>query len=347
MSTTEADATNPPAGSLAAFLAQAGWADASRTPIAGDASGRRYERLAGPKGSRILMVSPPGSGSVGSFAAIAGLLRTMGLSAPEIFSADAERGLALIEDFGDSSFAGLLDRGADPEPLLCLAVDALAALHRRFDARDAGRLALPRYDEDRLVDQVMLFADVWLPLAFGRPAYPHERSGLEAAWRAVVRDAADLPWSFLHRDYFAGNLMLLQGRDGIAACGLLDFQDAGFGPVCYDLVSLLEDARRDFPAPLADRMVGRYLAAFPGLDPSAFRRGMAVLGAVRHTRIAAIFARLSIRDGRNGYLVHLPRVWRQLEEKLAQPSMTPVRTWFDAHLPPHLRAAPLAPKPIR
>ena len=338
MSATVADGT---------FLIEAGWGNAVRTPVAGDASGRRYERLTGPKGSRILMLSPPGAGDVRSFAAIASLLRTMGLSAPVIDSMDAGQGLALIEDFGDATFAGLLDRGADPESLFSLAVDTLAALHARFDAQDADRLALPRYDEDRFVEQVMLFADIWLPLAFGRPASGHERSGLEAAWRAVVRDAMDLPRSFLHRDYFAGNLMMLHGRDGIAACGLLDFQDAGFGPVCYDLVSLLEDARRDVPALLADRMVRRYLAAFPDLDPSAFRRAMAVLGAVRHARIAAIFARLSLRDGRQGYLVHLPRVWRLLEEKLAQPSMAPVRIWFDAHLPPHLRAALLAPKPIR
>ncbi|HSK41504.1 MAG TPA: phosphotransferase, partial [Arenibaculum sp.] len=111
MSATVADGT---------FLIEAGWGNAVRTPVAGDASGRRYERLTGPKGSRILMLSPPGAGDVRSFAAIASLLRTMGLSAPVIDSMDAGQGLALIEDFGDVTFAGLLDRGADPESLFSL-----------------------------------------------------------------------------------------------------------------------------------------------------------------------------------------------------------------------------------
>jgi aminoglycoside/choline kinase family phosphotransferase len=328
------------------FLAEAGWARAERTLLAGDASGRRYLRLAGRPGgapaTAVLMDSAPPAADVPPFLRIAGLLRDAGLSAPHILAADPAAGLVLMEDFGDDLFAALLDRGAEPEPLFALAVDTLAALHRRFDPARAAA-GLPAYDRAGLLRQVALFAEVWLPAALGDDAAARERPGLERAWREALADLPPLPASLLHRDFFACNLMLLADRPGVAACGLLDFQDAGIGPVCYDLVSLLEDARRDVPPELAEAMTGRYLRAFPDLDPRAFRRGMAMVGAVRHTRIAAVFVRLS-RAGRPGYLDHLPRVWRQIEASLAHTALAPVRTWFDRHLPPGLRAPLFAPR---
>ncbi|WP_051512305.1 aminoglycoside phosphotransferase family protein [Skermanella stibiiresistens] len=320
------------------FLTSAGWADARREPLAGDASVRRYVRLHRADTRVLLMDSPNPAEDVIPFVTIADLLRDLGLSAPEIIAERAEDGLLLIEDFGDGTFTRLMDQGADPAELYRLAVDALIALRRGFRPEHAAALDLPCYDAALFIDQVMLLADVYVPAALGRPATAEEREALERAWESVVPDAVDLATSLMHRDYHVDNLMRLEGRVGAAACGLLDFQNAGLGPISYDLVSLLEDARRDVPTDLAAAMLDHYLAAFPDLDRAAFHRSYAVLGAVRHTRIVAVFARLFLRDGRPEYLRHLPRVWRLLEAKLSHPALAPVRAWFDDTLPASARA---------
>jgi aminoglycoside/choline kinase family phosphotransferase len=333
------------ARTIAAFLASAGWDHAERRPLAGDASARRYERLIRPDGAHaILMDSPTPKDDVIPFVAVDVLLRELNLSAPEIFADRADEGLLLLEDFGDGTFTRLLDGGADPHSLYRLAVDALIALHRHFNTSHPATLALPRFDADQFIDQVMLFADIWMPTALGLPAgYPLDpaaRTELRDSWRAVIPDAVSaVPASLLLRDYHVDNLIRLPDRADAAACGLLDFQNAGIGPVSYDLVSLLEDARRDVPADLAATLLDHYLAAFPDLDPAAFRRSYAVLGAVRHTRITAVFARLWLRDRRPDYLHFLPRVWRLLEGQLGQPPLAPVRAWFDRHLPADARAS--------
>ncbi|WP_246148981.1 aminoglycoside phosphotransferase family protein [Skermanella pratensis] len=323
---------------IAGFLADHGWGDAGRTPLAGDASARRYVRLHRGTESILLMDSPNPAEDVIPFVAIARLLRGLGLSAPGIVAERPGAGLLLIEDFGDSTFTRLMDRGADPADLYRLAVDALIALHRRFDPARALSPALPRYDAALFIEQVMLLADVYVPAALGRDATAEERADLERAWWSVVPEAVGLGTSLMHRDYHVDNLMRLDGRPGASACGLLDFQNAGLGPIGYDLVSLLEDARRDVPADLAAAMLDHYLDAFPDLDRAAFRRSCAVLGAVRHTRIVAVFARLHLRDGRPEYLRHLPRVWRLLEAKLQHPALAHVRDWFDRTLPDRARA---------
>jgi aminoglycoside/choline kinase family phosphotransferase len=139
--------------------------------------------------------------------------------------------------------------------------------------------------------------------------------------------------------------MGLPGRDGIAACGLLDFQDAVAGPAAYDMVSLLEDARRDLAPGLPEAMMERYLAAFPALDRQAFAASAAILSAQRNAKIIGIFTRLSRRDGKHHYLQHIPRVWRLLEQDLRHPALAEVRAWFDRALPADLRKAPPVPEP--
>ena len=135
------------------------------------------------------------------------------------------------------------------------------------------------------------------------------------------------------RDYHVDNLMLLPDRSWVQGCGLLDFQDAVCGPQSYDLVSLLEDARRDVPADLRRQMTERYLAAFPALDQAAFLRSAAILAAQRNCKILGIFTRLWKRDGKPRYLVHLPRIWRLLEQEVAHPALDPIARWLDRHLP--------------
>lgn len=326
---------------IAAFLARHGLAAAQRRPLAGDASARRYERLHAPDGrTLILSETPAPQDDLIPFIAIGGALARLGFSVPTVLAADTEAGLSILDDFGNQTFTRRLDAGAAAEPLYALATDVLIALHRRF--RPDG-LALPVYDAALFTWQVMLFADVYVPLATGRPLAAADRAALEDAWAGVIADACAGPASLLLRDYHVDNLMLLD-RPGVAAAGLLDFQNAGIGPVAYDLVSLLEDARRDVAPELAARMVERYVSAVPDLDGAAFRRSFAVLGAVRHARIVAVFTRLALREGKRAYLAHLPRVWRLLDGQLAHPDLAPVAAWFDRHLPPDLRADFIIPE---
>jgi aminoglycoside/choline kinase family phosphotransferase len=326
------------AATISSFLTDNGWGAAASTPLAGDASARRYLRLARGDERAILMDSPNPAEDVVPFIAIADILRGLGLSAPQVKAAKPNDGLLLLEDFGDGTFTRLIAQGTDVTQLYQLAVDALAVIHRNFRPEQAASIDLPHYDADLFIDQVMLLADVWVPAALGRNLTAPERAELEQAWRSVVLDAVEVGTSLMHRDYHVDNLMRLPNRAGPAACGLLDFQNAGLGPISYDLVSLLEDARRDVPTSLASAMIDHYLSRFPNLDRDTFLSSYAVLGAVRHTRIVAIFARLHLRDGKPEYLQHLPRVWRLLEAKLAEPVLTPVRDWFDRILPPKARA---------
>jgi aminoglycoside/choline kinase family phosphotransferase len=330
---------NPRDAAIARFLAEAGWGDAERKPLAGDASFRRYDRVKLNGRSAVLMDAPPPLNDVRPFLAIDRLLGAHGLSAPEILAEDVEAGLVLLEDLGDDTYGRVLAQGADEAALYRLAVDALIHLHRRFRANGA---AAPPFDEARALREVELLLDWLWPAMMGAPAAESVREDYRAAWRAVLplRDA--VPSSLALFDFHIDNLMWLRGRPGIAACGLLDFQDAVLAPVSFDLVSLLEDARRDVPADLSEGLIRHYLAAFPEIRESEFRTSYCVIGAQRSTRILGTFARLKLRDSKPGYLVHVPRVWRWLGQDLSHPALAPARAWFDRHVPADMRAVPEA-----
>jgi N-acetylmuramate 1-kinase len=322
-----------------AFLIGAGWEAARREKLPGDASFRRYVRLHLPEGSAMLMDAPPAHEDVRPFARIARHLASMGYSAPRLLAEDVDGGFLLLEDLGDATYTRELARGADERALYAMAVDLLIDLHRRADAVAHD---IPPYDDARLLTEAALLIDWYMPAVTGAPVTEDARESYRAAWHAVLPRARRVPDTLVLRDYHVDNLMVVAGRGGLAACGLLDFQDAVIGPVSYDLVSLLEDARRDLAPGLADAMLARYLAAFPKLDPDAFRASYAILGAQRNAKIIGIFTRLCRRDGKPRYLAHIPRVWRLLEGDLAHPALAPVRTWFDRHLPPERRVVPVA-----
>jgi hypothetical protein len=316
---------------MAAFLDGCGWGGAKPAPLAGDASFRRYYRL-GSNGRRaVLMDAPPSQEDVVPYIAVAQLLRRLGFSAPEVFAEDRAAGFLLIEDFGDDTYARLLDRGADERALYTLAVDTLVELQRAVDAY--GSPDLPAYDAERLLAEAALLVDWYAPAALGQPLCDARRNEYLDRWRMLLPQAALPSETLVLRDYHVDNLMLLPDRAGVQGCGLLDFQDAVCGPPSYDLVSLLDDARRDVPADLRRRMTERYLAAFPALDRAAFVRSAAILAAQRNCKILGIFARLWRRDGKPRYLVHLPRIWRLLEQELAHPALEPIARWLDRHLP--------------
>jgi N-acetylmuramate 1-kinase len=320
---------------MAAFLDASGWGGRPAVPLAGDASFRRYYRIGGIGRSTVLMDAPPPQEDVGPYVAVAALLRELRLSAPEVLAEDREQGFLLLEDFGDDTYTRLLARGADEPRLYALAVDALVAMQRAAAAR--GTAGMPSYDTERLLAEAALLVDWCMPV---EAELRDEYLGL---WRAVLPLAMVSPPTLVLRDYHVDNLMLLLGRPGVRGCGLLDFQDAVSGAPSYDLVSLLEDARRDVAAPLRRAMTERYLAAFPALDRSAFLRSAAILSAQRNCKILGIFTRLSKRDGKPQYLAHIPRVRRMLEEDLRHPVLAPIARWLDRRLPPATRCRPERP----
>ena len=320
---------------IAAFLARSGWEGVRPVPLAGDASFRRYYRLGRDGRRAVLMDAPPPQEDVVPYIAVSQILRRLGFSAPEVIADDRTRGFLLIEDFGDDTYTRLLDRGADEPALYALAVDTLIELQRAVEAR--GRPDLPPYDAERLLAEAALLVDWYAPAALGEPLSDAGRDEYRDLWRALLPLAALPDDTLVLRDYHVDNLMLLPDRSGVRGCGLLDFQDAVCGPPSYDLVSLLEDARRDVPAELRRQMTERYLAAFPAVDRAAFLRSAAILAAQRNCKILGIFTRLWRRDGKPRYLVHLPRIWRLLQQELAHPALDPMARWLDRHLPPPAR----------
>ncbi len=324
---------------ITAFLDSAGWAGAAREMLAADASFRSYDRIRLGTRRAVLMNAPPEHEDITRFIDLARHLRGLGYSAPEPIEADIEAGLLLLEDLGDDTYTRLLAGGADERSLYFLATDLLIDLHRKPQEQSLFDSLAP-YSDRMFLDEAALLVDWYIPAAHGESLAADARASYGAAWRAVLPRARAVPDTLVLRDYHVDNLMRIAGRDGIAACGLLDFQDAAVGPVSYDFVSLVEDARRDVPQALVGELRRRYLDALPHIDGDAFDRSCAVLGAQRHCKVIGIFTRLCVRDGKPDYLDHIPRVWRLLEAALAHPALADVAAWLDTHVPPGRRIVP-------
>ena len=320
---------NPPAAAPE-FLAAAGWGDAEILPLAGDASFRRYFRIVAPGRNAVLMDAPPPHEDPRPFIAVAEWLTGRGFFAPEIIARDLNEGLVLIEDFGDARMRETVD--AAPESELRLyeqAVDILVEI--------AGHDPAPvkPYDVAVLQREAALLTEWYCP-AVGLDV---DVDGLRAAWDAVFPAATtERPVTVL-RDYHAENIMLIERGPGKGYMGLLDFQDALAGHPAYDLVSLLQDARRtvhpDLEAALLDGYLRRTGAGEDFVD--AYH----VLGAQRNAKIIGIFTRLWRRDGKPRYPGLCPRVWTYLERDLEKPVLAPVKAWFDANIPPEKRGDPI------
>ena len=318
------------------FLKGTAWAAATAQPLAGDASFRRYIRLTLGSQRAMLMDAPPEVGEdVRPFARIDRHLIDLGLSAPEILGEDAEHGFLLLEDFGDATFTNLLAQGAHEADLYALATDVLIALHGRDSVPDW----LAPYDDERLLAEVALLPD-WFMAAHGLDLDTQARAAYDHAWLNAFPHVHAGPRTLVLRDYHVDNLMRLEGRDGVRACGLLDFQDALAGHPAYDLMSLLEDARRDIDPALQAAMKERYCTQRKITDVGAFHTAYAILGAQRHAKVVGIFTRLDRRDGKPVYLKHIARVWGLLEKNLEHPALAEVRAWLDQYMPQHLRCAP-------
>ena len=312
---------------LTAFLMRHGWGAADRRHLAGDASDRRYERLRLGAATAVLMDNPPGGADdPAAFSAMARHLRGLGLSAPKILAEDLARGILLLEDLGDDLFARLVT--ADPTreaELYAAATDAL--LHMQAAPPPEG---LPDLSAKDWAEAAGFALDWYAFAAFGQK--PDRTAFLHAMTRAL-QDHADGPRVLILRDFHAENLLWLPGRAGLSRVGLLDFQLGQMGQPGYDLVSLLQDARRDVAPDTETRMVARFGSA-SGTDPQTFAAHYAVLGAQRALRILGIFARLCLVAGKPRYVPLIPRVWGQLQGNLAHPALADLRAVCDQTLPP-------------
>ena len=320
------------------FLAEAGWSDARIDAIPGDASFRRYFRLRRPSGEgAVLMHAPPPHEDPEPFLNVAGWLTEHGMRAPDILAADAQRGWVLLEDFGNDRMRDWLDENPDGEWAAYEgAIEALVELHKK----PAG--PFPAYDMETYLREARLLTE-WYAPAMGLSV---DEAGYEDAWQQVLAPviSRQAPGVTVLRDYHAENIMLLgDPREG-APQGLIDFQDALVGHPAYDLVSLLQDARRDVDRGFADQMLEYYRESRHRLgDPTMFTKeddfiaDFATLAAQRNAKIVGIFTRLYKRDGKARYLDMIPRVWNLLEADLRYPALEPVAEWFAANIPDELR----------
>jgi aminoglycoside/choline kinase family phosphotransferase len=357
---------------IESFLKQAGWSDAERLPLTGDASTRRYVRLWRNGQSALLMDQPQGAeaptaaadatpaerkalgynavarlagADCGRFVAAANYLRGLGLSAPEIYADDAAQGFVLMEDLGADLFTDSLAKGGDEKVLYEAAAEVLATLH----AKQAPALLPPdkvlhAYDETALIAEVDLLTEWFFPVGLGRKASDAEVSEFHGLWHDVLATVQAARAVFVHRDYHAQNLMWMPERSGAARVGLIDFQDGVAGSPAYDMISLTEDARRDVSPAVAQLTLSHYLNKMrqqgTPVDEAAFALEMAVFAAQRNTKIVGIFARLYRRDGKPRYLDLLPRVWAYLEGDLKHPALARLKSWYDQMIPFAARGAP-------
>ena len=314
----------PPEGA-AAFLERSGWGGSRIEPVAGDASFRRYFRATDGERKAILMDAPPPHEDPKPFIDIADYLCAHGFRAPQIFARDLTLGLVLLEDFGDVQMRDYLDHNPDDE--VAVYSQALDTLLRLSNAPLAD---LPLYDEAVYLRETRLFSQWYMPAVGLRV----DQIAYDAIWAELLAPVAGEchePVTVL-RDYHAENIMLLGDGDQ----GIIDFQDALIGHPAYDLVSLLQDARRDVSPELEAQMLAYYREK-SGVD-DAFDLHYALLGAQRNTKIIGIFTRLWKRDGKARYLDFLPRMWGLLERDLEHPGLAVLKQWFDTHIPHSVRA---------
>lgn len=315
-----------------AFRTARGWGNADCTLLAGDASFRTYYRLRNSNGTTcVLMDAPPPTEDVRPFMAVGRYLAGLGLSTPDIFAEDSEQGFLLLEDFGDNLYARLLVSGTQEAKLYSLAMDVQSALHHAPPPD-----FLPAYDDAFLLTEVGYLPD-WFCMHCATPVPEDARAEYNALWHTLFSIARAVPERLVLRDYHADNLMLLSGRPGLRACGLLDFQGAVRGPLTYDLMSLMEDARRDIDPGLVQSMQDYYLERNSSLERETFQASWAVMAAQRHAKVIGLFVRLWKRDGKPVYLPHLPRVWRLMDQSCRHPLLGPLKAWLGRHVPHEIR----------
>jgi aminoglycoside/choline kinase family phosphotransferase len=316
------------------FLEGSGWGKAQRYPLDGDASFRRYERLKHGEKSAILMDAAPPKEDVRPFVNIDGYLRRRGLNAPEIYASDVEKGFLLLEDFGTDLFSTVLS-GNSPlsksyteKELYIAAIDVLVDLHRATLPTN-----MPDYDDKLLLKECALFTQWFMPHIECAEFNKEAEEEYLAIWKDLIKLQKITDDVVVLRDYHADNLLWLPEQEGVKRVGLLDFQDAVIGSPIYDLVSLLEDARRDVDLLTVSAVIDYYIDTRKRINREEFMAAYSILAAQRNCKIVGIFARLAIRDKKARYLDYLPRVWKHIEYDIAHPVLQPLKEWLNRMVP--------------
>jgi len=295
-------------------------------PLPSDASLRSYERISFSDKSVILMDSSKEIDSMLPFIKARDFLARKGLSVPTIIGQDLQNGFLLLEDFGDNTYTKILsnNNSLDIErQLYQKAADVLIKIHK-----EEVDESFPRYDEYALMKEVLLLVDWYFLILNGTPLPEKLKNEYISIWKDILSRLSYNFDCFVLRDYHIDNMMIVNNREGVSSVGLLDFQDAVLGSYAYDLVSLLEDARRDIQSTIVSDTLHYYLDNLPELDKKKFLTDYAILGVQRSCKIVGIFSRKTIRDKNNKYLIHLPRVWKYIREGLNNPIMEPLKKWF-------------------
>ncbi len=291
-----------------------------------DASARRYFRLSGR--GLLLMDAPPPGEHPAAFVAVTGHLARLGARVPRIHTADAKQGFVLLEDLGDDTFSRLLANGAPEEELYDLAMDELIGLQTRCGVDMTG-IDLPPYGESAALKEAALFTEWYLPARLGRALKSPEHDEYLDVWSGLFHALPPLSPVLVHRDFHVDNLLLVEQR-----CAMIDYQDALLGSPVYDVVSLVEDARRDVDPTLRARLIEHWRNCLD-IPPEPYRRHAAFWGAQRHCKVAGIFVRLWLRDGKEIYLQHLGRVMALLGQLLASENfLAPLRDWIAPRMAP-------------
>ena len=344
------------ARSLAArdFLDGAGWWGADRAFLQGDASSRSYETIRMEGRQPVILMDAPRqpdgppirdgrpysqiahlAESVTPFVAVANVLRNKGVAAPRIEAQDLDAGFLLIEDLGHESFL------AGGEPVVDryrAAAELLAHIHRDgwpryFPVSDDQDYTPPNYDREAMLIEVELLADWYIPYVTGAPMQAVDRAAYVAAWEKVLDGLYGTETSLVLRDYHSPNLIWRGGRSGLDRLGVIDFQDALFGPAAYDVASLAQDARVTIPARLERATVEAYCTARRAhgvFDRDAFDRAYAIMSVQRNSKILGIFVRLDRRDGKPHYLAHLPRIRDYVARSLGHEALAPLLPIYGA-----------------
>lgn len=347
-----------------AFLSDAGWANAVRAPIPGDASTRSYERLSLGDRRAILMNAPQGEEAPGetdgasvedrrkigynalarlagpnleAFLTIAQELTRRGFSAPKIYAANPDQGVALLEDLGGAVYAKVINKDPEKEgPLYAAAVDTLAAIYRSTFPKQPeyeGHIwRLRDYDEAALLAETDLFLDFYAP-DMGRPISDQARATFYDLWRVAFETLDHLPHGLCLRDYHAENLFWLEEREAEARVGLIDFQDGLMIHPAYDLASFLEDARRDVDPDLYEPLKQRFCDKAGISYDADFQAAYAVLAAQRNTKVIGFPVRADLIFGKPQYRSLIPRIRHHLKRDLSHPACADLKVWFETHVP--------------
>ena len=314
---------------LQLFLKQHGWDTAKRELLARDASFRWYERLTKGNETLVLMNAPIPQENPAQFAFVDEILESKGIKVPHIFARDMENGFLLLEDFGDDTFTRLIAAGADEENLYRQAIDSLIRIQKQF-IQNPG---LKEYNFDLMYTEASLLPLWYVKYVLKKELDDKAMAEYKAVWEELYQKISAVPDTLVLLDYHVDNLMITKDKK----CGLLDFQDARFGPVTYDLASLLEDARRVVRPDLQEKMKAYFFNEFPAYQTAEFEDSYSLMAVQRHTKVIGIFVRLFVRDNKNRYLKFIPFVWQLLEKHLDKPLLKRYKAWLDTYVPSDVR----------